>query len=129
MSPVRTIDRRLYRALATIWLACLVALGPALFAQRDRGVAGQPIAGWTICSSDAQTPAAPDTGGLPAHQVHHHCALCSALAAPIEPSPDAISHPVRYRIAANPARAGPVLSLKRAGWSSSWSSRAPPIDA
>jgi hypothetical protein len=131
MRPFLTRNLSRSRALAAIFLACLVALGPALFAHGERGFAEQAglSAGWTICTSDSRATGAPDTGGLPANHVHPHCALCAALPAPIEPPPGTACQPALYRVVANPARAGPVLSLKRAGWSTSWSSRAPPFDA
>jgi hypothetical protein len=134
MKPIWTRNQSLYRAIATMLLACLVALSPTLLANSEKSafaVTGQASlgAGWTICSSDGSATDNPDKGGFPAHKIHHHCALCSALATPLEPSPEATSQPALYRVVATIAYTAPTIALRRSGWSTSWSSRAPPIDA
>jgi Protein of unknown function (DUF2946) len=128
-------ERGFVRAIAMIALAYLLALSPVLSSkiQSSRAAAREQtvLSGWNIiCSADGAAADRDRGNDRPAgHAEHHHCALCSTLAALLGPAPAEIYLPAQYRLVAAAAMASAIGSLRDSGWSTSWSARAPPFAA
>jgi hypothetical protein len=105
-------------AAACLFLIQLLALTPSGLGAGHLGLSAAPL-----CAADR------DDGGLPATPAAHRlCTICAAAATPdTPPDPIGASAPVRpAQKIVPPAPPRDLRALSPPGWTSSWSSQAPP---